>query len=334
MKSIFFNYESTGSSDFLTSFGIALGVEPINNSLYIPSVNGSGVIFRKEIDKGMLLVSSDMRLTKNLSVTKKRVPFNEQDPSFTISYFTNNWYLKNESAALAKIRHKYNHHALFYSENAELQFEVPAGELIRSVSIVVNYSWIKKYWSNEDAGFLQFLRELCQKPQPVVLSIQPTASLEHLVLHEPGSVLPELKNEVSFKFKVFSLVADFFSEMYRRNAGAETENRMIHYEKMREVETILKQYLENKLPDTETIARQVALSASTLKRHFKTMFAKNIYEYYLGLKMEHARHLITEKPLSVNEVAYMLGYEKASNFIDIFKRHHGFSPGSLKKRVA
>ena len=100
-----------------------------------------------------------------------------------------------------------------------------------------------------------------------------------------------------------------------------------------EAEEILMAHLQTNLPTLDKIAQKVALSESTLKRHFKAIFGRNIYEYYLEQKMNLAKNLLLEKPLSVNEAAEILGYEKVSNFIDIFKKHHGFSPGRMKKRM-
>ena len=64
------------------------------------------------------------------------------------------------------------------------------------------------------------------------------------------------------------------------------------------------------------------------------MFGKSIYECYLEKKMDYAKRLLLEKPLTVKEVAYRLGYEKTSNFIHIFKKFHTYSPGHLKKNIA
>jgi len=54
------------------------------------------------------------------------------------------------------------------------------------------------------------------------------------------------------------------------------------------------------------------------------------YEYYLEKKMELAKWLLQEKKVSVSETAYMLGYEKVSAFITIFKKYHHILPGRLK----
>jgi AraC-like DNA-binding protein len=64
------------------------------------------------------------------------------------------------------------------------------------------------------------------------------------------------------------------------------------------------------------------------------IFGKNIYEYYLELKMDHAKRMLIENPFSVNEVASKLDYGKVSAFINIFKKHFGECPGKIRKKVA
>jgi AraC-like DNA-binding protein len=51
----------------------------------------------------------------------------------------------------------------------------------------------------------------------------------------------------------------------------------------------------------------------------------------LGLEdMLPPQRLLQERKISVTETAYMLGYEKVSAFISMFKKVHSVSPGSLK----
>jgi len=38
--------------------------------------------------------------------------------------------------------------------------------------------------------------------------------------------------------------------------------------------------------------------------------------------------------MTVNEIATRLDYEKVNNFISMFKRYHGISPGSLRRKIA
>jgi AraC-like DNA-binding protein len=99
---------------------------------------------------------------------------------------------------------------------------------------------------------------------------------------------------------------------------------------MHQVEQRLVQSLEDRLPLQKELAREFALSESSLRRHFKIVYGKPLYEYYLEKKMNLAKWLLQEKRITVSETAYMLGYEKVSAFIIIFKKYHKVLPGSLK----
>ncbi|MEI9808842.1 MAG: AraC family transcriptional regulator [Bacteroidota bacterium] len=108
-------------------------------------------------------------------------------------------------------------------------------------------------------------------------------------------------------------------------------NNVLHYDKIKSAETILTQHLNRNLPSVNDIAKQVALSESTLKRYFKVIFGTSIYEYYLQKKMEHAKTQLMENHLPVKEVAYMLGYEKAAALSGYLKNTTN-CPGSFAKR--
>ncbi len=102
--------------------------------------------------------------------------------------------------------------------------------------------------------------------------------------------------------------------------------------KMMNVVRILEEHLDRSLPSIGSIAKEMAVSESTLKRNFKQVYGTSIYNFYLQRKMQQARQLLMEKNVSVKEVAYRVGYEKPSNFIRIFKKFYRFSPGTLRKK--
>ena len=105
-----------------------------------------------------------------------------------------------------------------------------------------------------------------------------------------------------------------------------------HVQTIRLVEQRLVQSLEDMLPSQKQLAREFAMSESTLKRHFKAIYGKTMYEYYLEKKMELAKRLLQEKKMGVSQTAYMLGYEKVSAFINMFKKYHQVLPGSFNKK--
>ena len=106
--------------------------------------------------------------------------------------------------------------------------------------------------------------------------------------------------------------------------------RTLQTQTIQQVEQRLVQSLEDMLPSQKQLAKEFALSESTLKRHFKAIYGTTIYDYYLEKKMALARWLLQERKISVSETAYRLGYEKVSAFINTFKKYQKVLPGSLK----
>jgi AraC-like DNA-binding protein len=106
--------------------------------------------------------------------------------------------------------------------------------------------------------------------------------------------------------------------------------RTLQTQTIQQVEQRLVQSLEDMLPSQKQLAKEFALSESTLKRHFKAIYGTTMYDYYLEKKMALARWLLQERKISVSETAYRLGYEKVSAFICTFKKYQKVLPGSLK----
>ena len=115
------------------------------------------------------------------------------------------------------------------------------------------------------------------------------------------------------------------------NVVEHNKARSIHYEKMLSLKKLIEESVQSQLPSLADLAKQSSMAVSTLKRQFKINFGVNIYHYYLQKKMELALELLQEEKHTVNEIAELLGYASVSNFIEIFKKYYGTSPGNYKR---
>jgi AraC family transcriptional activator of pyochelin receptor len=79
-------------------------------------------------------------------------------------------------------------------------------------------------------------------------------------------------------------------------------------------------------PTIKTLCRSSGLNADKLKKGFKLLYGEPPYRYLLLLKMGKAKKLLVETELSINEIAWELGYEHASNFCAGFKNLVGERP--------
>lgn len=77
------------------------------------------------------------------------------------------------------------------------------------------------------------------------------------------------------------------------------------------------------------IAGYVQFSESHLSRLFRNKTGSSPLDYFIGLKMQEAIRLLTNKNLKIKEVAFALGYDDPFYFSRIFTRHMGSSPGTF-----
>jgi len=67
-----------------------------------------------------------------------------------------------------------------------------------------------------------------------------------------------------------------------------------------------------------------------LKRIFKSVMQETPKSYYLGLRLQEARNLLSETTLSILEVAVATGFNSRSSFSKAYKGRFNVSPSSLR----
>lgn len=75
----------------------------------------------------------------------------------------------------------------------------------------------------------------------------------------------------------------------------------------------------------ETIAKEMNLDRRYLTRLFKSQTGRSIQEYLIDVRLDEADRCL-ECGCSVQETAQLCGYEDASNFSRLYKKHRGYSP--------
>jgi AraC family transcriptional regulator, transcriptional activator of the genes for pyochelin and ferripyochelin receptors len=78
------------------------------------------------------------------------------------------------------------------------------------------------------------------------------------------------------------------------------------------------------------LSRMFGVNEFKLKKGFKELFHTTIFDYIHDLKMVHARELLLDHKLYVNQVSSRVGYKNPNHFSTAFKRKFGVSPTSLK----
>ena len=335
MDKLHYIFDEIDSDDAISKLAEVFNTSVVKGLIKIPPSHGVGIIKRVKLDDGIVMRIWDFSLNKPISFHKHTDHHNKDKKYFHIGYLLNTDSLAFNNKTFAKpMRMPQGMNIMFFSSDAEMDFEIEVGVGLHGIDLSVTYSWLMQEFSEFDSQIQSFIKELNEKQYPTMFLESSSPSEYRVIADIYNAGASDLKSHLHIKAEALLLVAEFFRKISARSPREILENKTLYYDKIIMAEKILEEHLQGIFPGVDTIAKRVALSESTLKRYFKTVFNKSLYEYYLEIKMEHAKRLMLEKPITVNEVAAILNYEKVSSFIETFKKHHGYSPGHLKRRSA
>ena len=121
-------------------------------------------------------------------------------------------------------------------------------------------------------------------------------------------------------YKIMKTVIDIYSK--------DSENTLLLKDAVRYLE---EHYWENF--KMSFLAEKFNLSESHFRKLFKGFTGLSPVEYRNGLRVEHAKELLSRNTASVAEVARAVGIEDQFYFSRIFKEAEGVSPLCYKKRL-
>ncbi len=81
----------------------------------------------------------------------------------------------------------------------------------------------------------------------------------------------------------------------------------------------------------EDAAKLVFMSPKYLSRIFKEYTGVNFSQYKLNIKIIESKKLLTTKGLSIEAIAYHMGYQNLESFIRIFKKYTRITPAEYRK---
>nr|WP_235926987.1 helix-turn-helix transcriptional regulator [Gloeocapsopsis dulcis] len=79
------------------------------------------------------------------------------------------------------------------------------------------------------------------------------------------------------------------------------------------------------------LAKLVGLNDFKLKQGFRHLFGTTVFGYLQTCRMEQAQQLLSDRSLSIAEIAQRVGYASASQFCHAFKRYAGMKPSDYRR---
>ena len=82
----------------------------------------------------------------------------------------------------------------------------------------------------------------------------------------------------------------------------------------------------------DEMARQTSLSRAQFARCFRKLFGVSPMNFVIQTRLERAQHLLKETQMTLEQIAFALGYSDVYFFARQFKQVMGNTPGTLRKR--
>ena len=109
--------------------------------------------------------------------------------------------------------------------------------------------------------------------------------------------------------------------------GIQTGNiSMVDSEFEAELERVITDNIDNVHLDVDMLARELAMSKSSIYRKIETVTKKTPSELINFARLKMAAKLLLEDKHKIYEIAYMVGYNSLSSFLRNFQKQYGQSP--------
>lgn len=119
------------------------------------------------------------------------------------------------------------------------------------------------------------------------------------------------------------------------NSGCETcffSNKGIEIDKIMKAKNFILENLDKNIT-IPVIANKIGTNECYLKKGFKEVFQKTIFDFIQENRMLKAKHLLETKNMSITDVAFNVGYSSLSSFSQAYKNYFGISPTEHIKQL-
>ncbi|WP_235016326.1 AraC family transcriptional regulator [Aquimarina sp. AU474] len=200
---------------------------------------------------------------------------------------------------------------------------------LKEIKIRMSFEFIQRHRLNEEFDILNrysllkfqnsFLHPLCSKKQEIlaeILSDRRKGLLKRLFLE---SKILEL---IALQLETVTAV--------KPKKTAQVDNLV---KKLYQVQHLIASDLSIQY-SIQQLSKQIGLNDFVLKKEFKRIFDKTIFEYAIELRMDKAKQLLLHSNKPIYEISELVGYKNATHFTAAFKKIEGMTPKGYRNSNA
>ena len=185
--------------------------------------------------------------------------------------------------------------------------------------------------SNQPAEMRLYSERLCE------ILLDPLTSPETgaIVAYDLALLFPELTSKISCSAQIFceslrQCVADIANRLESTPPSIVTAEPAAEPTRQ-EFADAIDEMLDQPGFGISTISERFNMSDSAFSHMFKRSFGTTFINYVNQMKIQRAKTLLAESNLSLDALAEQLGYSSASNFVRMFKKYEGITPGAYRQ---
>ncbi len=323
------NINHTNYHQLLHDFAARLHIiqKPGDDFLKLQPPVGEGIFKSLSLFNELQVLLVDAKFNESITTIRQRSPNRYFILHFDDVFITDTALIKVDDERLQKtnIRHSVARLTSNLFENTE---ELPAKLHIKSIKVLFNEQWLKKYMGldAEDDVLKKYLSLKTESFDIEQLDGDYLKLMDDLWEVDKDDPL----QNIYLQNRVTLLIERFFTRLYEKSnllkgkfdLTTDVINRLIKVEK-----TLVEDF--SRLPPTiEQFSKMVLMSSTMLKKSFKTMYGDSIYSYYQKQRLQKANEMLISGKFSVKETAEAVGYNNVSNFTSAYKKQFNKSPGS------
>ena len=221
---------------------------------------------------------------------------------------------------------------LLYSTDIERKGSIRKNENFRRILIIFTTEWLIENYAEASIKMDSLVQDLSTKNKSTIITENFDTQNRFIATQLANELDRKVFAQIHLKTAGFILVNDFLNKIVQRNRQDILSDQTLHYDTMTKVEEKIMQSINQKLPNLDQLAIEFNLSLSTLKRHFRIVYGKNIYQYYQEKRMEWGKAQLEKGDTTIAEIATQLGFYKINNFSIAFKKYFGVLPRELKHK--
>lgn len=219
--------------------------------------------------------------------------------------------------------------SFYCHENTKITHRISKKKPLHKATVFITSKKLHSFVEEEQIPYIEHFKGLLNPRDSYVngnsflMTPQIQTTLNKL-LNNPYSGITQ---KLFLESQIIELLSYYFDAIASANKQ-ERQNKDI--DKLYQAKEVLINQIDSP-PSLAELSKLTGLNSFKLKTGFKELFGSPVYKYLQGKRLEKAFELLEIKELSVQEVAWYVGYESIGSFSNAFHKKFGVRPSEINK---